>query len=169
MRLCGISSRFQLLSPGKRQVPHALLTRPPLSKARRLYSVRLACVRHAASVNPEPGSNSHVKISSRSEPSSIAGFLVLPVTYCVRTSLDVREFLMEPHLFRADVLEKRSETSFKRIFRDWLYCSIIKDRCCLSDSSVIIPPPYSYVKRFSRFLKKFLQMRRFCRFRSKLY
>ena len=29
--LCGISSRFQLLSPSLRQVPHALLTRPPLS------------------------------------------------------------------------------------------------------------------------------------------
>ena len=29
--LCGISSRFQLLSPSVRQVPHALLTRPPLS------------------------------------------------------------------------------------------------------------------------------------------
>ena len=28
---CGISSRFQLLSPTERQVPHALLTRPPLS------------------------------------------------------------------------------------------------------------------------------------------
>ena len=28
--LCGISSRFQLLSPSKGQVPHALLTRPPL-------------------------------------------------------------------------------------------------------------------------------------------
>ena len=31
MRLCGISSRFQLLSPGIRQVTHALLTRPPLT------------------------------------------------------------------------------------------------------------------------------------------
>ena len=31
MRLCGISSRFQLLSPCMRQVAHALLTRPPLS------------------------------------------------------------------------------------------------------------------------------------------
>ena len=31
MRLCGISSRFQLLSPCTRQVTHALLTRPPLS------------------------------------------------------------------------------------------------------------------------------------------
>ena len=32
MRLCGISSRFQLLSPCIRQVTHALLTRPPLSQ-----------------------------------------------------------------------------------------------------------------------------------------
>ena len=31
MMLCGISSRFQLLSPSERQVTHALLTRPPLS------------------------------------------------------------------------------------------------------------------------------------------
>ena len=29
--LCGISSRFQLLSPTERQVSHALLTRSPLS------------------------------------------------------------------------------------------------------------------------------------------
>ena len=29
--LCGISSRFQLLSPSERQVAHTLLTRPPLS------------------------------------------------------------------------------------------------------------------------------------------
>ena len=68
MRLCGISSRFQLLSPCTRQVTHALLTRPPLSH--KIISpegnqikcfVRLACVKHAASVHPEPGSNSHVK------------------------------------------------------------------------------------------------------------
>ena len=32
--LCGISSRFQLLSPSERQVAHALLTRPPLSQSR---------------------------------------------------------------------------------------------------------------------------------------
>ena len=31
MGLCGISSRFQLLSPTMRQVTHALLTRPPLN------------------------------------------------------------------------------------------------------------------------------------------
>ena len=61
--LCGISSRFQLLSPTERQVPHALLTRSPLSSPRRSYSVRLACVRHAASVRPEPGSNSQKIVS----------------------------------------------------------------------------------------------------------
>ena len=61
---CGISSRFRLLSPSVRQVAHALLTRPPLSSNFigrsfiRKNSVRLACVRHAASVRPEPGSNS---------------------------------------------------------------------------------------------------------------
>ena len=61
---CGISSRFRLLSPSERQVAHVLLTRPPLSlhssirKLQNLSSVRLACVRRAASVRPEPGSNS---------------------------------------------------------------------------------------------------------------
>ena len=39
--LCGISSRFQLLSPTERQVPHALLTRPPLSHPFRLTEVAL--------------------------------------------------------------------------------------------------------------------------------
>ena len=34
---CGISSRFQLLSPSEGQVPHALLTRPPLSKSRNFH------------------------------------------------------------------------------------------------------------------------------------
>ena len=29
--LCGISTSFDVLSPTERQVPHALLTRPPLS------------------------------------------------------------------------------------------------------------------------------------------
>ena len=34
--LCGISSRFQLLSPTERQVSHALLTRSPLSRKPKL-------------------------------------------------------------------------------------------------------------------------------------
>ena len=49
------------------QVPHALLTRPPLSfKESKLPFgfVRLACVKHAASVHPEPGSNSRKKVTT---------------------------------------------------------------------------------------------------------
>ena len=58
---CGISTPLGVLSPCRRQVSHALLTRLPLSPDRSLDHVRLACVRHAASVRSEPGSNSQVE------------------------------------------------------------------------------------------------------------
>ena len=66
-RVSGISARFRTLSQPCGQVAYVLLTRPPLSRqpsARRLPfddSARLACIRHAASVRPEPGSNSPIK------------------------------------------------------------------------------------------------------------
>ena len=59
--LYGISTSFPVLSRLERQVAHALLTRPPLTRPRRVSSVRLECVMHAASVHPEPGSNSRLK------------------------------------------------------------------------------------------------------------
>ena len=70
MTLCGISSRFQLLSPSERQVAHVLLTRPPLIREQAPFTVRLACVRRAASVRPEPGSNSLKFVSNRGFPRS---------------------------------------------------------------------------------------------------
>jgi hypothetical protein len=57
----GISSGFPLLSQRPGQVSHVLRTRSPLdlpSCCHELDPVRLACVKHAASVRPEPGSNS---------------------------------------------------------------------------------------------------------------
>ena len=69
--LCGITIRFQMLFLSERQVTHALLTRPPLFRysvgrsLRHNFIVRLACVKHAASVRPEPGSNSLKIISKR--------------------------------------------------------------------------------------------------------
>jgi hypothetical protein len=55
----GISSPFELLSPALGQVTNALLTRSPLRAPTEVsLSVRLACIKHAASVHPEPGSNS---------------------------------------------------------------------------------------------------------------
>ena len=59
--LSGFSYRFQQLSRTHGQVTYVLLTRSPLSlfgsKLPRNF-VRLACIRHAASFHPEPGSNS---------------------------------------------------------------------------------------------------------------
>ena len=45
--LCGISVRFQTLSPSERQVAHALLTRPPLSYTRTSFSKLLSVQRIA--------------------------------------------------------------------------------------------------------------------------
>src|SRR4051794_14186990 len=61
MSTSGISSPFGGLSRSPGQVSHVLLTRSPLGRPECCHSmdlVRLACVRHAASVRPEPGSNS---------------------------------------------------------------------------------------------------------------
>ena len=59
--LSGVSYRFQQGSRTHGQVTYVLLTRSPLSlfgsKLPKDF-VRLACIRHAASVHPEPGSNS---------------------------------------------------------------------------------------------------------------
>ena len=63
----GISSPFELLSPTLGQVTNALLTRSPLGDpcTSTRVLVRLACIRHAASVHPEPGSNSPQKVHTR--------------------------------------------------------------------------------------------------------
>ena len=47
------------------QVAYVLLTRSPLLQTKQAWSssVRLACIRHAASVYPEPGSNSPFELA----------------------------------------------------------------------------------------------------------
>ena len=63
----GIRPRFQGLSQSAGQITHVLLTRSPLIPTRKWFSVRLACVKHAASVRPEPGSNSPTMSSNSIE------------------------------------------------------------------------------------------------------
>ena len=69
----GITPPFGGLDPGAGQVAYALLTRPPLVRAPRgAPTARLACVRPAASVHPEPGSNSPLDmiVSTSSVPAA---------------------------------------------------------------------------------------------------
>ena len=64
MVLSGIRPSFPSLSRSTGQITHVLLTRSPLEHPHQKsggLSVRLACVKHAASVRPEPGSNSPKK------------------------------------------------------------------------------------------------------------
>ena len=81
---CGISNPFGLLFHTSGQVTYVLLTRPPLRYPRRGLFVRLACVRHAASVHPEPGSNSP---SSKEQSEDCKGLTfepehrILPITF----------------------------------------------------------------------------------------
>ena len=59
--LSGISIPFEMLSRFRGQIVHALLTRAPLySPPEGDFLVRLACLKHSASVRSEPGSNSPV-------------------------------------------------------------------------------------------------------------
>src|SRR4051812_43351190 len=74
MGTSGISTGFPVLSQTSGQVAHVLLTRSPLGLPRcchRLDLVRLACVKHAASVRPEPGSNSPSRSRAPKSPSII--------------------------------------------------------------------------------------------------
>ena len=146
MRLCGISSRFQLLSPCTRQVTHALLTRPPLSH--KIISpegnqikcfVRLACVKHAASVHPEPGSNSLIKclIHSR-QPTS----LVISRFYC----------------FWFKTVLKNKCKEFSRI----VCVSLFSYQGCLScDSLFTLSHPLRFVKNFFKVFSKLFELFRF--------
>ena len=91
--------------PDKRQIVYALRTRAPVL-ARRLIP-RLACVRPAASVHPEPGSNS----------SSLNSFISLTDLF---------------FLYRAYAIRPYELTSgFTRFFKSFLCCTTLcQCTCC---------------------------------------
>ena len=63
--VCGISCSFPQLFPIDGQIPTCYSPVRHVSRNRSSDPVRLACVRHAASVRSEPGSNSQVEPSLR--------------------------------------------------------------------------------------------------------
>ena len=106
-----------------------------LKSIRKLHSnrfVRLACVKHAASVHPEPGSNSHVKKSASRSKFSLANFN--RSTVCL-------------------VRLNRSEISLFRIFRVVLLFSYQGSLLrCLADSLSSLSQCFLFVNYFFNFL-----------------
>ena len=100
MRSCGtsgITTRFQELFRCMGQVGHALLTRSPLSPRQQAARdpVRLACVKHAASVHPEPESNPpqknlHGKPTNGSQQEKRRTILVRPRTVTQKTPTPIK-------------------------------------------------------------------------------
>ena len=138
---CGISTSFPVLSPTVWQVAHALLTRPPLLRTRRCFTVRLECVMHAASVHPEPGSNSLKNCISTGFPRIDPNLL------------DVRSF----------ALITQSFFKFKRIFGVFVHrcCSIFNEPSAVpAPASVCVTACLSYHKdiRLSRGFPKVFQL-----------
>ncbi len=78
---CGISPAFAGLFPTEGQVTHVLRTRAPCAHPLYCYRklrTRLACVKHAASVRSEPGSNSRLKLVLRNTKPRFASGPELP-------------------------------------------------------------------------------------------
>ena len=119
-----ISCRFQPLSTTYGQIAHVLLTRSPLGHLEQalLDLVRLACIRHAASVHPEPGSNSpfaHLFLNARA-----FGFFV-----CVAYSFSELTFPVQ--FSKIDFLASRLLRSalvyitILSLFRQAFFCSFL--------------------------------------------
>jgi hypothetical protein len=85
----GISCGFPQLFPSWGQVTNVLLTRSPLSPDRSQVLVRLACVRHAASVHPEPGSNSPYCWSLFHQVNPGFGFLIDPLVCWISVTVEL--------------------------------------------------------------------------------
>ncbi len=91
--------------------------------------VRLACVKHAASVHPEPGSNSHVKVCIAQK----LAWLIILFDYCCFVRNELNRVLVS---FLSNVLVRKLFYNFSRLF----HCSIIKVLAiCFRLESLIFP------------------------------
>ena len=102
--LRGITHRFQCLSHSDGQVAHALRTLPPVAAIVLLQRAapRLACVKPAASVHPEPGSNSSL-------------YILMFLARCLEIdALDLLSFLGTCFLYLVFQYFQRASVFFKR-------------------------------------------------------
>ena len=132
------------------QIAHALLTRPPLEKIRRPFPARLACVRHAASVRPEPGSNSYV------QSFTILSSLSLPKNRCLSQKSDCFSFALVQALAFPVFANFRSCLSFS-LYRfqgslSSLSCRSLLAICSLAATGDSIAKTPGFVNTFFRFI-----------------
>ena len=102
-----ISTTFAVLSQSLGQIAYVLLTRAPLMAPKSLI-VRLACIKHAASVRSEPGSNSPLETLSLPAFTGALPFLVSrsrALAHCALHSLFKRSALD----FRSSLRRRRRE------------------------------------------------------------
>ena len=142
--LCGISSRFQLLSPSERQVAHALLTRPPLSQSRlRRISVCSASFDlHVLGTPP-------AFILSQDQTLNI---LYLSGTFVPIKSIEAFQLSKESFVFSDFLKEPFSGAYLHKLF---LHCSIFKVHSLapFRDSLIILARFRKLVKRFLKFFE----------------
>ena len=147
MLLSGISTCFQVVSQSLGQIAHVLLTHPPLasnkSSRRNLWIqlARLACIRHAASVRPEPGSNSQFenwafKICSRLFACELTSLICLDQT------------MFDPHTAKLCSVFK-VPTCVK--WRNVLYLTHLFDSCQQVFDIFFLPPQDLLVSRGNKY------------------
>ena len=152
MRLCGISSRFQLLSPCIRQVTHALLTRPPLSH------LRCFNPQQAASINGR-GASFDLHVLSTPPAFILSQDQTLVKSVCsVRMTLAIHPLLLfwKSLASITRINNVRSENIFLN-FQGWLLfnyqCSLLLPS--LATAILIYHNDISLSTTFLTFLKKF--------------
>jgi hypothetical protein len=129
--LCGISFGFPELFPIGGQIAHVLRTRAPCAIPY-CYGTRtrLACVKHAASVRSEPGSNSRLKpVAWAKKNAPVCTEASLP-----KQIIDRSNYSIHP----------RSKTRMVSN-RFWHIVSVVKERTPLS-SRKALPQPNKYLR-----------------------
>jgi hypothetical protein len=139
--LCGISFGFPELFPIEGQIAHVLRTRAPCAIPY-CYGTRtrLACVKHAASVRSEPGSNSRLKLVAwRKKMLRFASEPAYQANYC-RSNL-LRPFALE------------NSNGFEQILAHRIGCQRAKPPCLaerhsysprsISEGTKIVNPPFT--------------------------
>ena len=139
VRLCGISSRFQLLSPCIGQVTHALLTRPPLSHLLVRKRISASFDLHVLSTPP-----AFILSQDQTLILKVSSFRTrLACSFCSVQSFDCVLFEL-----------------FSRIFQGYFTVQLSMFCCsCLLDSLFIISKSGLSVKNFFIYFSQFLSFR----------